>query len=289
VAVETYKNETELVAWKTVVDTLESMRSAWRFQENARQRALETFQRDLVSAKAHEIGWTFDDFDSAIIQRLKALLFSAAASSNDQKAVDEAHRMFLAFKRGNAAAAHANLQLAVFKTVLSTPSSDQRSDFQFIWQTYLETKDADLKRTALTALGATRHPRLIEFTLDRVLSKDVPMAEMHLPLTTLVGSNVGVVAAWHWMERGWEQIFEKVRAGGGLGYEMGRIVQLCVSGTSELDVVERMQRFFEDKDTGSFSSGLAQGLDEAKVKAKWVQSAREDADRWLREAGYLVG
>ena len=52
-----FGSESEFVVWNEILTRIGTLRAAWLFEDTQTKDALKAFQRSLVSAKAHEIGW----------------------------------------------------------------------------------------------------------------------------------------------------------------------------------------------------------------------------------------
>ncbi|KAJ8611907.1 hypothetical protein MRB53_037703 [Persea americana] len=58
-----FDTEPDFVVWDEITARLGAVRSAWLFEDQKTKDALKAFQRDLVSSKAHKLGWTFKEND----------------------------------------------------------------------------------------------------------------------------------------------------------------------------------------------------------------------------------
>lgn len=113
-----FDSENEFVVWNEIVARLGAIQSAWVFEDEAVTEGLKAFQRDLLSPKAHKMGWEFSDKDGHIEQQFKAMLFESAGLSGDQKIIDACKDMFTEFMSGDRAAIHPNIRKSVFAIAL---------------------------------------------------------------------------------------------------------------------------------------------------------------------------
>lgn len=111
-------SETEFVVWNEIIARVSSLQSTWIFEDEAVRKGLESFQRDLVSKKAHELGWTFSESDGHVEQQFKAMLFGAAGLSGDETIIKAAKEMFAKFMAGDKTAVHPNIRGSVFSMAL---------------------------------------------------------------------------------------------------------------------------------------------------------------------------
>lgn len=113
-----FSGESEYVVWSEIIARLSGLQGVWLFENKEVRDGLELFQRSLVSAKAHELGWEFSEDDGHILQQFKALLFGAAGISGDQKIVAAAKEMFNKYMAGDKTALHPNIRGSVFAMTL---------------------------------------------------------------------------------------------------------------------------------------------------------------------------
>ena len=64
------------------------------------------------------------------------------------------------------------------------------------------------------------------------------------------------------------------------------IVNLTLAGLGTREQYNDVKSFFEGKDTESYNTYLAQGLDTILAKAVWVERDRDDVGQWLKENGF---
>jgi aminopeptidase 2 len=114
-----FKSEPEYVVWDELLTRIGSLRGAWVFEDEEVKTALKKFQLDLVSEKAHQLGWTFGEDDGHIEQQFKSLLFGSAGLVNDEKIKTAAMDMFKKFAGGDRSAIHPNIRSSVYAMALA--------------------------------------------------------------------------------------------------------------------------------------------------------------------------
>ena len=127
-----FDSEKEFIVWNEIISRLGSIQSAWMFEDESVKDGLQSFQRDLVSEKAHKAGWEFKESDSHIDQQFKAMLFGSAGLAGDKTIIKAAQDMFAKFAQGDKSAIHPNIRGSVFamslkyggKKEVSTPNHD---------------------------------------------------------------------------------------------------------------------------------------------------------------------
>lgn len=81
---KSFNVESEFVVWDEILTRISSIRSTWLFEDVNVQDGLKAFQRELVSDKAHQMGWKFQEGEDHIQQQFKGLLFGSAGMVGDK-------------------------------------------------------------------------------------------------------------------------------------------------------------------------------------------------------------
>jgi aminopeptidase 2 len=110
--------ESQFVVWSEIMSRAGVVQQAWTFADQSVRDAIQAFRRDLVSPKAHEIGWNFSEKDDHVQQQYKALLFGASGNAGDEKVIAAAKEMFNKYVAGDKDALHPNIRRSVFAITL---------------------------------------------------------------------------------------------------------------------------------------------------------------------------
>ncbi|TKA56352.1 hypothetical protein B0A49_12473 [Cryomyces minteri] len=276
-----FDTESEFVVWDELTARVGSIRAAWVFEDDKVKDALKAFQRDLVSHKAHKLGWDFKDSDGHIEQQFKSMLFSSAALSGDSKTSNAAFEMFEKFKNGDRSAIHPNLRAGVYAIVLSNGGE---AEYDAILNEYRTAKTSDERNTALRAIGRAKKPELIKRTLSLPLSDEVKGQDIYLPMGGLRAHREGIEALWAWMKENWDALEKKLPPGLTM---LGSVVTICTSSFTSKAQMDDIEQFFKQKSTKGFNQSLAQSFDAIRAKAGWLGRDRDDVEQWLKEKKYL--
>ncbi|KAK0933541.1 Aminopeptidase 2 mitochondrial [Friedmanniomyces endolithicus] len=276
-----FDTEPDFVVWDEITARIGAVRAAWIFQDDMVKDALKAFSRDVVSSKAHKLGWEFKESDGHIEQQFKALLFGSAASAGDEKTKAAAFEMFEKFVKGDRQAIHPNIRGAVYSIVLQYGGE---KEYNAILKEYETAKNADERNTALRSVGRAKQPELIQRSLAYSLSKEVKDQDIYLPLAGLRAHKEGIEAFWTWMKANWATLKKKLPPSLTM---MGSVVAMGTSGfTSEAQRAD-VERFFKEVGTKGFERNLAQSLDSIEAKAGWLERDAKDVEEWLKENKYL--
>lgn len=279
--VKSFDSESEFVVWDEITARIGALRSTWIFEDEKTKAALKAFQRDLVSKKSHELGWTFKESDGHIEQQFKALMFGNAASAGDEKTKAAAFEMFEKFTSGDRDALHPNLRASVYSVALQYGGE---KEYNAVVKEYETGKNSDERNTALRALGRARDPKLIQRTLDYSLSKEVKDQDIYLPLAALRTHREGIEAFWSWLKANWETIKKKLPPSLSM---LGSVVTMATSGFTKEAQLKDIEKFYGEHSTKGFDRNLAQSKDSIVAKMGQIERDGEDVVGWLKENKYL--
>lgn len=62
---------------------------------------------------------------------------------------------------------------------------------------------------------------------------------------------------------------------------IGSLVSYCVSGLSQQDQLDEIEKFFESKAVKGFDRSLQQAKDSVKAKIQWQARDTDDLRQWL--------
>lgn len=273
--------ESEYIVWDELTLRVRALRDAWIFEDSKTTDALRAFQRNLVSKKANEIGWDITDKDDFNTQRLKALMFGAAAMAGDETTKAAAFELFAKFISGDREAVQPNLRASVFGIVLTYGGE---AEYNAMVKEYETAKQSSERNTALRSLGFASDPKLIQRTLAYALSKEVKLQDLYQPISALRGHKDGIVALWEWLKTNWDELTRRMPSGMSM---MGDVVAMSTASFTRDEQVAEVKKFFSERSTKGFELELAQSLDAIEAKRKWLARDSKDVEAWLKENRYL--
>lgn len=246
-----FDSETEYVVWAELLERIGAVRGAWIFEEETTKAALEAFQLNLSSAKAHELGWEFPESDNHTLAQLKALLFGSAGLCGDKKIIAAANDMFSKYTKGDSSAIHPNIRASVFAIVVQNGGEEE---WNAVWTIYQDAPTADEKNTALRALGRSKKPELIQKTLSTLANGDVKNQDLYLPLSGLRVHAAGIQAKFDFMCSQWSEIVKKLPPYGNM---LAAVVTSCTSGFTTEEQAGKIEAFFKTVDTKVSPASIA--------------------------------
>lgn len=276
-----FDSENEYIVWDEISVRISSLRDAWKFEDKAITDGLKTFQRDLISKKANEIGWDFTEKDDHMLQQFKALAYGSAAIAGDEATKAAAFEMFEKFTKGDRDAIHPNLRSSVFSVVLAYGGE---AEYNALVNEYETAKQSNERNAALRSLGSAKDPTLIQRTLAYTLSKHVKSQDLYMPISSLRGHKEGVVALWAWLQENWEVLTKRLPPGMSM---IGDIVTIATGSFTKQEQLAEVEKFFSERSTKGFDQDLARSYDAIKAKINWLGRDKEDVEQWLKENKYL--
>ncbi|KAK7752709.1 Aminopeptidase 2 mitochondrial [Diatrype stigma] len=275
-----FDTEESFVVWSEIITRVATVQSAWVFEDKSIRDGLEAFVKDLLSERAHKLGWEFSDKDGHIEQQFKAMLFGAAGMAGDEKIVVAAKDMFSKYMGGDKSAIHPNIRGSVFGMALKYGGSDE---YEKMINFYRTSTNPDERNTALRSLGRAKDPALIQRSLDLILSGEVKSQDLYLPASGLRSHAEGIEALFSWLTEKWPEITKRLSGNPPI---LSSMVAICTGGFAKSEQLEKVEAFFKDIDTKSFDQSLAQSKDAIRSKISWLQRDGEDVATWVKENGY---
>lgn len=126
-----FDTEEAFVVWSEIIARIATVQMAWIFEDEVVKDTLEAFVRELVSPKAHQLGWKFSEQDGHVEQQFKAMLFGAAGMAGDEAIVTAAKDMFAKYAAGDKSAIHPNIRGSVFGIALKYGGKEEVSHYHF--------------------------------------------------------------------------------------------------------------------------------------------------------------
>ncbi|KAH8149022.1 uncharacterized protein LAJ45_06998 [Morchella importuna] len=278
-----FKDETEYIVWSEIAARIGNIKAAWLFEPKDQNEGLKDFQRDLFSPLAHKVGWEFKSTDDDILQQLKALAFSQAGYSGDEKVVAAAKEMFKKFVEGELDAINPNIRGPVYNIVLQYGENNGEKEWDQVFDAYKNGRTSDERNVALRCLGRSENPANIKKSLEIAINGEVKEQDIYQPIGGLRSHVAGTEALWEWTQQNWDLLVKKLPPGLSM---LGSIVVTCTGGFTSDKAIEDINEFFKNKSLTGFDMSLAQSLDGIRAKASWVKRDAEDVKAWLKKNKY---
>lgn len=275
-----FDTEDSFVVWSEIIARVATVQSAWVFEDKSVKEGLEAFIKDLVSERAHKLGWNFSDKDGHVEQQFKAMVFGAAGIAGDKEVIAAAKEMFKKYAAGDKSAIHPNIRGSVFGMSLKYGGKEE---YEAILDLFRNSNNGDERNTALRTLGRAKDPELIQRTLDMILSGEVKSQDLYLPASGLRSHPEGIEALYEWMTEKWPEVSKRLNGNANI---LGSMVTICTSSFAKQEQLDKVEEFFNNVDTKMFLQPLAQTKDAIRSKIAWVNRDRSDVASWVKDNGY---
>ncbi|KAI2471215.1 peptidase family M1-domain-containing protein [Annulohypoxylon bovei var. microspora] len=275
-----FDTEESFVVWSEIIARVATVQSAWVFEDKTVKSGLEAFVKDLISERAHKLGWNFSDKDGHVEQQFKSMLFGAAGMAGDQTIIAASKEMFNKYMNGDKSAIHPNIRGSVFSMALKYGGKEE---YDKVLNFFRISSNSDERNTALRCIGRSKEPALIKSTLDLVLSSEVKSQDLYLPASGLRSHAEGIDALFTWLTEKWPEITKRLSGNAPI---LGSMVTICTSSFAKPEQLQRVEEFFKDIDTKAFAQPLAQSKDAIRSKISWLGRDRDDVAAWVKENGY---
>ncbi|PQK14315.1 hypothetical protein BB8028_0004g12450 [Beauveria bassiana] len=277
-----FDSENEYVVWSEILRRLSGVEGAWLFEDKSIRDGLRKFRRELVSPKAHALGWEFKETDTHSEGQFKTLMFASAGGSGDEKIIQAAKDMFAKYVTGDKSAIHPNLRSSVFTLALKHGGAKEFDQLIEIYRTSSVTSE---RNTILRCMGRAEDPELIQRSLSMVFGPDIRNQDCTSALGGYRAYPHGIEAIFEYLIKNWDLIIKNVGDNASL---LGGVVAITTGGATKPEQLAKIEAFFADKNTSAFDQTLNQVKDSIRARIAWLERDRDDVAAWVKENGYLV-
>lgn len=293
---KSFGTEDAFVVWSEIIARIATVQAAWVFEDKAVKDGLEAFVKELVSERAHKLGWNFTDKDGHVEQQFKGMLFGAAGMAGDKEIIAAAKDMFDRYMAGDKTAVHPNIRGSVFGMAMkyggkeevsmagcaelpSRGSAANTHQYDALVNFFHKSTNGDERNTALRCLGRARDPALMQRTLDMMLSGDVKSQDIYLPASGLRGHPEGIELLFQWLTEKWPEVQKRLSGNPPI---LASMVTISTSSFAKQEQLDKVDAFFKNVDTKAFDQPLAQCKDAIRSKIAWVARDGEDVASWVK-------
>ncbi|EDV25745.1 uncharacterized protein TRIADDRAFT_35766 [Trichoplax adhaerens] len=222
----------------------------------------------------------FEDVGSHTQKLLRTRVMSIGCGLGYKPCLDNATRMFQAFKSNSAAnAVPPNLKAVVYRYGIA---SGDVSDWDFLYEYFYKTNVASEKRTILDALSYSSTP----WILNRYLQWSINPAKIRSQDTTIVidyisANIVGRPLAWDFVRQNWPYLRKTY---GGSFFSFGRLIRSTAGRWASEFRLKQVQDFFKaNPDVGSGATAVNQSQESIRNRIKWITDNEATVDAWLKK------
>ncbi|OMJ09869.1 Aminopeptidase 1, partial [Smittium culicis] len=194
---QSYKSETSLVSWQEISSRFDSLLGAWSEEPESVVEKLRKVQIDLLMPLMNSMGWDPKPDEDSLASRLRSLAIRSLGFSGEPSVIKEAKARFNRFLvDGDTSALQTDIRAPVFAIGVLYGGE---AEYNVVKEYYLNSAlPMDQRLIALNALGSTRDPKLVQKTLDFVLSDQVRNQDIYNGLVFLSLHRESRQLLWNW-------------------------------------------------------------------------------------------
>ncbi|KAF3450566.1 hypothetical protein FNV43_RR06655 [Rhamnella rubrinervis] len=232
---------------------------------------LKQFFINLLQFPAERLGWESTPGESSLSALLRGEVLRALATFDHEKTQEEALRRFQSsLNDKNSPLLSADTVRAVYIAVMRNSSSSNRKWFESLLKVYKETNTVQVKEGILRHLASSRDPDIVVEVLNFLLSDEVRHQDITYGLAGL-GVECREIA-WEWMKENWDLILARY----GAEMLLTRFINCIVTLFCSNEKADEIEAFFSTRTFPSIARTLSRGLERIRIKARWVESIRQD-------------
>ncbi|KAI0318713.1 peptidase family M1-domain-containing protein [Amylostereum chailletii] len=272
--VDKFRQEKEYLVWSGIAENVAMVIRTW--WENPKVHdGLNAFRRDVFRPIVKRLGYDYSDAEDTGTIQLRTTAITQAANWGDVEVIEELQARFARYvEKGEDAAIPADLLSITFKTAVAYGG---RKEYDAVLKIFESGgRNPSEHMAAIRALGAPKDKALLEETTDVILTKARNQ--------DIVGFFKGLssnVEARRMLPNYFEQNYDALRERLSGSFMMEYLIPLTYKNFASLRDCERVEAFFQGKDTSKYEMKLAQTIDSIKAKATWIERSTEDVEGWL--------
>lgn len=267
-------NETHYVPWVTVMSNYRFITERMYLTDVYPQ--LQKYMLNLLSGRLAALGW--DEPTTHLDLLLQESVLSFAVDLDDKGTNEVVKKKFDAWRFNNTSLLQNQRSLVV---VTGVKMGDDEA-WEFVWDKYTTSMVPTEQKMLLGALTHTDEPRRIQlFLRDSLNSSKVRSQDSDTVLRGFAATEVGHLFAWRFLQQNYQTYFDRY---GSQSFILGGILKGVVSMFNTRFDYDEVVAFFKDKELGSGSMALKQGLETVQSHIEWSQKYEQEITRWAMRA-----
>ncbi|WP_218080872.1 M1 family metallopeptidase [Anthocerotibacter panamensis] len=268
------QQNTDLITWQQVLDTLMTMDSLERNQPG--QRGFRASGRALLQPLLARLGWEAKPSEPPTMSVLRAKVLTTLGTFGDSGVIAEARKRFQAFRTDPKTLA-ADLRVPVFYIV--GRYSDQKT-YDQLRALGRKARTSEDQQQFYNALRAALDPNLARHTLDLALTDELPPTRAVWLVRGVATQGEHPEMAWDFARKNYKALLGKLTYFGRNGY--------FPSLTSEFNDTSRadeLEAFARSKLPAEVQAEIAKGAERIRFQANLKARELPAIDRWVKRQG----
>ncbi|KAI8544643.1 hypothetical protein RHMOL_Rhmol08G0312400 [Rhododendron molle] len=224
----------------------------------------------LLLFSAEKLGWEPIQGENHMSAMTRERVLMALVNLGHSITIDEAMKRFQAYLDDrNTPLLPVDCRRAAFRAVMRNTNTSNRNGFEALLTIYKEAQAVQEKARVLRCLASCPEPDIVLEVLNFMLSDEVRVQDITYVLS---GKSLeGRETAWRWLKENWDLIVAKCD-----DMILHSFIRNVVTPFSSHDMADEVEAFFASCETASFAMNLKQSIEQVRIKARWVESIKQE-------------
>ncbi|XP_022221899.2 glutamyl aminopeptidase [Drosophila obscura] len=269
--------ERDFVPWYVAAEKLKALQRSLMFDEG--YVSYLTYAKTLVDSVYQELGWTVSATNH-LNNRLRVSILSAACALGLPDCLDQAAQRFNTWLQNPTAANRPAPDLREIVYHYGMQQSSSESDWQKLFELFVEETDASEKLKLMYGLAGVRDAQLL-FTLLELASDEsiVRSQDYFTCVQNIAGNAVGEPIVWDYYREHWPQLSARF---GLTNRNFGRLIaQITKNFASQVKLEELQQFYAKYPESGAGANSRLEAVETIKYNIEWLKQNSNDISDWL--------
>ncbi|KAG4146143.1 hypothetical protein ERO13_D05G139100v2 [Gossypium hirsutum] len=266
---DVYRKESDYIILSKVIDVCYNVLEVLRDAIPELTNALKENFINILLCSAKKLGWESTPGESHLTGLMRGEVFMALAAFDHAKTHEQAMHRFQSFLDDRSTEfLSPDTKRAAYIAVMRNANTS-RDGFESLLKVYRDADAVQEKEHVLRTMASTPSPDILVEVLNFFISKEVRDQDIvyGLPGISLEGHEI----AWWWMKENWNFIINKHN--GGL---LTHFIRDIISPFCSNEKADEVEEFFESRVTSSFAMNLKQSIEQVRIKARLVESIKQE-------------
>ncbi len=265
-----YKGEKEYIVWIEIISGLRHIANLLAGTKSA--EPFKAYAREILSGITQYVGWTEKKDESHNASLLRPLALAASSSFGNTEVIAQAKKIFAGRKKKSI---HPDLRGAVYGTIVREGGE---KEYKEILAMYRAEHMHEEKNRLLGALGATRDKKLLQKTLEFIMTDEVRMQDRNGAFASVLVNPHGRALGWNFLKKNWGKIGEAYGDGNHL---LSRLISVLNRNTTR-PAYNDIKKFFRTHKAPAADRTILQTLEYIDSNIRWLTRDSVKIEKWLR-------
>ncbi|OMO70683.1 Peptidase M1, alanine aminopeptidase/leukotriene A4 hydrolase [Corchorus capsularis] len=268
---DVYRNEIDYIVLSKLIDVCYNVLEVLKDAIPNLVNAMKEFFINLLLFSAEKLGWESAPGESHLNALMRAEVFMALAAFDHGRTHEEAMQCFQTLLNDkNTPLLSADTKRAAYIAVMRNANATSRDGFESLLKIYREADAVQEKERILRTIASTPDPDILVEVLNFLISDEVRDQDITYGVAgiSLEGRNM----AWRWLKENWNFIVDKYGSGFLITHFIGGIITPFCSH----EKADEIEEFFVSRMRPTFAMNLKQSIEQVRIKARWVESLKQE-------------